>query len=181
MLGKEPAPDQRQWTRQKTQDSSVVGGVLALPPPLTVATVRSYLLPILFPTEAPLPSLPCLTAAASSVSTLSTSPNAQVTQGIILITPSFLGSLLGTQGAEQCTVSLYFGHSPKRQQAHPNPPATLSISYFAQCGHLLERADSHTPCQALLTWCTPACPPAHLMFLEAEGIGKVRSLLLGVA
>lgn len=96
---------------------------------------------------------------------------AQVTQGIILITPSFLGSLLGTQGAEQCTISLYFGHSPKHHQAHPNPPATLSISYFAQCGHLLERADSYTPCQVLLGIHVPAHLPISC-FLNQKASGR---------
>lgn len=73
---------------------------------------------------------------------------------------------------------LYFGHSLKCHQAYPSPPATLSISYFALCSrsfpsvdHLLERADSHTPCQ-VLTQCTHASPPACLTFLGPEGVGE---------
>lgn len=113
-----------------------------------------------------LPSRPSFRPHCSSLlhQLLPASPNLQVTQGIILITLLSLGPLLGTQGAEQCTIP-----GPPSHQAHPSPPATLSTpsptrphASSRSCpsvDHLLERADPHTPRQVLLTQYMHACLP----------------------
>lgn len=62
-------------------------------------------------------------------------------------------------------------YTPVHLLLYPSPTLPY-VPEAAPVAHLLERASSHTPCQ-VLTQHTHACPPAQLMFLELEGVGKV--------